>query len=67
MPAAGHPTNHSITIGRENKIFKDKTKFTKYLCANPALQKVINVKIENLWTQGNGTTMCSMTNGSGKK
>ena len=46
MPAAGYPTNHSI--GRENKILLDKTKFTQHFCTNPVLHKVINVKLESL-------------------
>jgi hypothetical protein len=47
MPAQATITN-KITIGRENKIFHDKTKFTQYLFMNPALQRI---KMENTNTR----------------
>jgi hypothetical protein len=34
----------SITIDRENKIFHDKAKFTKYLSTNPVLPRIIDRK-----------------------
>jgi hypothetical protein len=36
----------SITIDGETKIFYDKIKFTQYLSTNPALQRVIDGKLE---------------------
>jgi hypothetical protein len=42
QPRLLYPTNLSITIDRENKIFHDKTKFTQYLSRNPALQRIID-------------------------
>jgi hypothetical protein len=36
-----YPAKLSITIDRETKVFHDKTKFTKYLSMNPALQNII--------------------------
>ena len=37
---------NSITIDGETKVFHDKTKFTQYLSTNPALQRIINVKLQ---------------------
>jgi hypothetical protein len=34
----------SINLDQENKIFYDKTKFTKYLSINPALQRTLDGK-----------------------
>jgi len=36
----------SIKIGRETKLFHDKTKFTLYLSTNPALQRIIDRKLQ---------------------
>jgi hypothetical protein len=38
----------SITVGRGNKIFHDKIKFTQCISTNPALQSII----ERIPTQG---------------
>jgi hypothetical protein len=38
-PGYYYPAKLSITIDGETKIIHDKTKFTKYLSTNPALQK----------------------------
>jgi hypothetical protein len=35
----------SIIMGRENKIFHDKTKFIQYVSINPVLQSIINGKL----------------------
>jgi hypothetical protein len=37
----------SITIDGETKVFHVKTKFTKYLSTNPALQKIIDGKLQH--------------------
>jgi hypothetical protein len=37
----------SITIDGETKVFHDKTKFTQYLCTNPALQNIIKGKLQH--------------------
>jgi hypothetical protein len=42
-----------IIIVRETKIFCDKNKFTQYLYINPALQKIINEKVQH--KEGNYT------------
>jgi hypothetical protein len=44
QPRLLYPAKLSITIDKETKIFHDKTKFTKYLSTNPALQEIINEK-----------------------
>jgi hypothetical protein len=47
---------HSKTVNdidEETKIFHDKTKFTQYLSKNPALQRMINVKLQH--KEGNYT------------
>jgi hypothetical protein len=36
----------SITIDGEKKVFHDNNKFTQYLSTNPALQRIINVKLQ---------------------
>jgi hypothetical protein len=46
------PSKISISIHRETKVFHDKTKFTQYLCTNPALQRKIKGKQH---TEGNYT------------
>jgi hypothetical protein len=37
----------SITIDGETKVFHDKTKFTKYLCTNIALQRIMQGKLQH--------------------
>jgi hypothetical protein len=44
QPRLLYPAKLSITIGGENKVFHDKTKFTQYLSTNPALQRIIKGK-----------------------
>jgi hypothetical protein len=39
-----YPVKLSTTIYGENKVFRDKTKFTQYLSTNPALQRIITEK-----------------------
>jgi hypothetical protein len=34
----------SITLEGKTKIFHDKTKFTQYLCTNPAIQRITDRK-----------------------
>jgi hypothetical protein len=36
-----------MTIDGETKVFHDKTKFTQYLSTHPALQRIINGKLQN--------------------
>jgi hypothetical protein len=43
----------SITIDGETKIFYDKNKFTQYLFTSPALQRIINEKLQH--KEGNYT------------
>ena len=40
------PSKLSITIDGENKVFHDNTIFTQYLSTNPALQRIINGKLQ---------------------
>ena len=51
QPRLLYPAKLSITIGEENKVFHDKTKFTYYLSMNPALQRIITEK--NQYKDGN--------------
>jgi hypothetical protein len=44
QPRILYSTKLSITIDAETKVFYDKTKFTKYLSTNPALQRIIKGK-----------------------
>jgi hypothetical protein len=44
QPRLLYPAKLSITIGRETKVFHDKTEFTQYLSTNPDLQRIINGK-----------------------
>jgi hypothetical protein len=37
----------SITIDGETKVFHDKAKFTQYLSTNPALQRIIEEKVQH--------------------
>ena len=41
-----YPAKLSITIDGETKIFHGKTKFKQYLCTNPALEKIIEGKLQ---------------------
>jgi hypothetical protein len=41
------PRKLTITIDGETKIFYDKTKFAQYLSTNPALQRIINGKLQH--------------------
>jgi hypothetical protein len=45
QPRLLYPAKLSITIDGETKVFHDKTKLTHYLSTNPALQRIITVKI----------------------
>jgi hypothetical protein len=47
QPRLLYPAKLSIIIDGENEIFHDKTKFTQYLFANPALQRIIDGKHQN--------------------
>jgi hypothetical protein len=47
QPRLLYPAKLSITIGGENKVLHDKTKFTKYLSTNPALQRIIKGKLHH--------------------
>ena len=37
----------TLNIDGENKIFHDKTNFTQYLSMNPALQRIIQGKLQH--------------------
>jgi hypothetical protein len=41
QPSLLYPAKLLITIDGETKVLHDKTKFTKYLSTNPALQRII--------------------------
>jgi hypothetical protein len=41
------PAKPSITIDGETKVLHDKTKFTKYISTNPALQRIIQGKLQH--------------------
>ena len=47
QPRLLYPAKLLITIDGENKIFHDKTKFTPYLSTNPALQRIIDGKLQH--------------------
>jgi hypothetical protein len=47
QPRLLYPANLSITIDGETKIFHNKNKFTQYLSTNPALQRIINGKLQH--------------------
>jgi hypothetical protein len=53
QPKLLYPIKLRITIDGENKIFHDKTRFTKYLSINPALQRIIDGKHQH--EEGNYT------------
>jgi hypothetical protein len=52
-PRLLYPAKLSITIDGGTKIFDDKNKFTQYLSTNPALQRIINGKLQH--KEGNYT------------
>jgi hypothetical protein len=47
QPRLLYPAKLSNTIDGETKLFHDKTKFTKFISTNPALQKIIMGKHQN--------------------
>ena len=47
QPRLLYPAKLSINIDGETKIFHDKTKFTQYLSINPALQRIIDGKLQH--------------------
>jgi hypothetical protein len=53
QPRLQYPTKLSITIDEEAKIFDSKNKFIQYLFTNPALQKIIDRKLQH--KEGNYT------------
>jgi hypothetical protein len=42
-----YPAKFSIAIDGKIKIFYDKSKFTQYLSTNPALQRIIDGKLQH--------------------
>jgi hypothetical protein len=46
QPRLQYPAKLSITIDGETKVLHNKNKFTKYLSMNPALQRIINGKLQ---------------------
>jgi len=46
QPRLLYPAKLSINIDGEAKIFYDKTKFIQYLSTNPALQRIIDGKLQ---------------------
>jgi hypothetical protein len=53
QPRLLYPAKLLITINGETKIFHDKNKFAQYRSTNPALQKIINGKLQH--KEGNYT------------
>jgi hypothetical protein len=53
QPMLLYPAKLSITTDGETKIFYDKNKFTQYRSTNPALQRIINGKLQH--EEGNYT------------
>ena len=47
QPTLLYPAKFSINIDEEIKIFQDKTKFKQYLSTNPALQKILEGKLQH--------------------
>jgi hypothetical protein len=47
QPRLLYPTKLSVTVHGETKIFHDKNKFTQHLSRNPALQRIINGKLQH--------------------
>jgi hypothetical protein len=46
-PRLLYPKKLSINIYEESKIFQDKTKFKQYLSTNPALQRMLEGKLQH--------------------
>jgi hypothetical protein len=46
-PRLLYPAKLSITIDGETKIIHEKTKFTQYIFINPALQRIIDGKLQH--------------------
>ena len=46
-PRLLYPAKLSITINGENKMFNDKTRFKQYVTTNPAIQKVLEGKLQS--------------------
>jgi len=53
QPRLLYPAKLSITIDGETKIFHEKTKFIQYISTNPALQRMIDGKLQH--KEGNYT------------
>jgi hypothetical protein len=53
QPRLLYPTKLAITIDGEAKALQDKTKFKQYLSTNPALQRIVEGKIQD--KEGNYT------------
>jgi len=47
QPSLLYPAKLSINIDVETNIFHDKTKFAQYLSINPALQRIIDGKLQH--------------------
>jgi hypothetical protein len=47
QPRLLYQAKFSITIDEETKVFYEKTKFTKHLSTNPALQRIIKGKLQH--------------------
>jgi hypothetical protein len=47
QPRLLYPAKFSINIDGETKIFQDKTKFKQYLSTNPALQRILEGKLQH--------------------
>jgi hypothetical protein len=47
QPRLLYPEKLSITLDGETKVFHEKSKFTQYLSTNPALQRIINEKLQH--------------------
>ena len=47
QPRLLYPAKLSINIDGETKIFQDKTKFKQYLSTNPALQRILEGKLQH--------------------
>jgi len=45
-PKLLYPAKLSINIHGETKLLHDKTKFTQYLSTNPALQRIVDGKLQ---------------------
>jgi hypothetical protein len=47
QPSLFYPANLSINIDGETTIFQEKTKFKQYLSTNPAIQKILEGKLQH--------------------